>query len=96
MVGANLSAMMNECITADQKANIYAHAQGGPYRIFFHKLCRLLRSPVIVVFVFDGPGHPNFKRGKKINTTKAPYWTASCKELITAFGFYWHEVCKFS
>ncbi|KAF7983636.1 hypothetical protein HWV62_20576 [Athelia sp. TMB] len=52
----------------------------------FWRLCHLLSMPVVSVFVFDGPGRPDVKRGKNVRGT--PHWmTAGAQSLIKAFGF---------
>ncbi|KAF7979241.1 hypothetical protein HWV62_43214 [Athelia sp. TMB] len=52
----------------------------------FWRLCHLLSMPVAAVFVFDGPGRPDVKRGKNVRGT--PHWmTAGAQSLIKAFGF---------
>lgn len=84
---------MNECVAADQGRHMHQYRLSGALQIFFYKLCRLLHeAPVVVIFVFDGPERPSFKRGKEINTKTTPEWTSPCKAIIEAFGFYWHEV----
>lgn len=88
-----ISVMMNECVAAEQATPIYRHQTGGALRIFFFKLCKLLReTPAIVIFVFDGPDRPQFKHGRSINTHTIPEWVTPCKRLIQMFGFYCHDV----
>lgn len=84
--------MFDECLAAVRAANLYGHFHGGPLRIFFYKLCKLLKSPAIFIFVFDGRLRPPMKRGRKINVLKDPWWTEPCTELINSMGFYAHQV----
>lgn len=84
---------MNECVAADHASHIHQHRSNGALRTFFEKLCKLLRvTPVIAIFVFDGPRRPSFKRGKEINTHSIPEWKAPCEEIIEACGFYSYQV----
>ncbi|KAH8829304.1 hypothetical protein DL96DRAFT_1814545 [Flagelloscypha sp. PMI_526] len=58
-------------------------------RMFFFRCCKLLRSPFLPVFVFDGPRRPATKRGKRISG-KDHLLTDGMKQIIKAFGFrYW-------
>ena len=84
---------MNKCIAADHASHMYRHRSNRALCTFFEKLCKLLRKRVRVIFVFNGPLRPSFKRGKEINTHSVPEWKAPCQELIEAFGFYSHQVC---
>ncbi|PPR00575.1 hypothetical protein CVT24_005460 [Panaeolus cyanescens] len=56
-----------------------------------HHLWKVLKPFVraTFVFVFDGPGRPNIKRGRQVR----PYvwWTHVVEELIHAFGFSLHH-----
>lgn len=83
---------MDECQAASLAAGIHAQFHGGPLRIFFFKLCKFLSSPVIPVFVYDGPSRPSFKRGKNVNTVKESWWSDLSKEVIGFFGFHWYQV----
>ena len=64
-------------------------------RTFHYRLCRLLQSNILPLFIFDGPHKPPFKRNK--HTSSVPFtggqqWWESTqlKRLIRAFGFcYW-------
>lgn len=65
------------------------YGQGGEnpqLRMFFFRCARLMRSPFLPLFVFDGPRRPDFKRGKKINKTPNKL-IPSMKRIIEAFGF---------
>jgi holliday junction resolvase YEN1 len=60
-------------------------------RIQFFRLARLRRFAMPAVFVFDGKGRPDFKRGA--TTVARPHWlTVPMQELVTAFRFTWYTV----
>lgn len=87
---------MNECVAVNQSTHIYQYKFSGALRTFFYKLCKYLReAPAIFIFVFDGPDRPSFKHGRDINTQTAPEWAGPCKQIIEAFGFYWHQVSSY-
>lgn len=57
----------------------------------FFKMCHLLKAPVTLIFVFDGPGRPAIKRGRRV--IQRPLWMIErVKTLVEAFGFYSHDV----
>ncbi|KAJ7771089.1 PIN domain-like protein [Mycena maculata] len=64
--------------------------QVGALETLFYQLCNLSRAPVTAVFVFDGPGRPNIKRGVHF-THRSTWLIAQLKVLITAFGYHYHE-----
>ncbi|KAK7054028.1 flap endonuclease GEN 1 [Favolaschia claudopus] len=59
-------------------------------RIFFYKLAQWSRTPVVLIFVFDGFGRPLFKRGKQV-LAQPQQLIEGCKEAIAAFGYYSHQ-----
>jgi hypothetical protein len=61
-------------------------------RNLLFRLIKLLNSPFLPLFVFDGPGRPSEKRGKKINRSKPHGLVDGLKRLIVAFGFEWRTV----
>ncbi|KAJ7595051.1 hypothetical protein C8J56DRAFT_885473 [Mycena floridula] len=70
----------------------FFHAEGGKegenpqLRTIFFRCASLLRSPLLPLFVFDGPDRPSFKRNKRID--RAPNkLIAGTKAIIEAFGF---------
>jgi len=70
------------------------HTQKGEnpeLRTLFFKFCRLLKAPVTLVFVFDGPDRPPVKRGKAV-IHQPPWLLDHLKTLIRAFGFSFHQV----
>ncbi|KAF8556743.1 hypothetical protein OG21DRAFT_1602064 [Imleria badia] len=57
-------------------------------RTLFFRCCRLLQSPLLPLFVFDGPNRPAVKRGKRVGGN-AHWLTQGMKNIIEAFGFEW-------
>ena len=72
----------------------YNHAGVGvnpELRTLFYWLSALLKIPLHVVFVFNGPAQPHVKRRKQI--WRPRHWLASAfQEMLTIFGFAWYEV----
>jgi Holliday junction resolvase YEN1 len=63
-------------------------------RTLFYRLCHLLRHHTHAIFVFDGPGRPEIKRGKKVK--KTPHWLKRAfVDMLGLFGFAVHEVIMF-
>jgi holliday junction resolvase YEN1 len=60
-------------------------------RTLFFRCCRLMDTPFLPLFVFDGPRRPDVKRGKRIG--KEAHWmTGGMKNIIEAFGYEWRTV----
>lgn len=57
-------------------------------RLLFYRLAKLLALPVLVLFVFDGPDRPAWKRGKQVKGRQHAV-EQPLTELIEAFGFSW-------
>jgi len=57
-------------------------------RTLFFRCCRLLQTPLLPLFVFDGPKRPAVKRGKRVGGS-AHWLTTGMKNIIQAFGFEW-------
>ena len=75
--------------------NPILQAQAGEnlkLQILFFKLCHYLRSPVTLVFVFDGPHRPSVKCGQTVPIHHAHLLTEHAKKLITAFRYYFHQM----
>ncbi|CED85317.1 5'-3' exonuclease [Phaffia rhodozyma] len=73
-----------------QATSVAQHdVQNHALLILFFKLCHLVGLPVQLLFVFDGPGRPAFKRGKTINTSSklGKGLEKSFKTMIHLFGF---------
>ncbi len=81
-----------------QQTFVIGHAQAGTnpeLRTLLYRLARLLAVSASVVFVFDGPGRPAFKRGR--NVVPADHWLVTdFKDMATAFGFDVHQVSSCS
>ncbi|KAK0478833.1 PIN domain-like protein [Armillaria novae-zelandiae] len=89
-IGVDASIWMVQC-----KAMFWGprHAQAGDspeLQTLLFCLAYLLRCTVIPVFVFNGALRPGIKRGKKVRT-RAPWLEKHFKEMIRAFGFYYHD-----
>ncbi|KAL0952086.1 hypothetical protein HGRIS_008722 [Hohenbuehelia grisea] len=69
-------------------ANWGKEGENPELRTLFFRCATLLHAPFLPLFVFDGPKRPDFKRGKRINTT-AHKLTNGMKQIIEAFGFEW-------
>jgi Holliday junction resolvase YEN1 len=71
-----------------------AHGKEGEnpeLRTLFFRCCRLMHTPFLPLFVFDGPKRPDVKRGKRIG--KEAHWmTGGMKNIIEAFGYEWRTV----
>ncbi|CAA7261855.1 unnamed protein product [Cyclocybe aegerita] len=46
---------------------------------------------VFLVFIFDGPNRPAFKRGHEVCADQKPWWLEDTKDLIRYFGFQVHQ-----
>jgi len=94
-VSPDVSIWMNQAQTlwTGQRRGPGMQAGENPaIRVLFFRLCRLISISVAAVFVFDGPGRPSTKRGKKVKTS-VPHWmTLHFQRLIEAFGFHWYTV----
>ncbi|TDL13836.1 PIN domain-like protein [Rickenella mellea] len=71
---------------------LVGHARAGrnpELKVLFRRLARFSNLPATVLFVFDGPERPNFKRKTKVIPTE--HWMAvDFRKLINAFGFHAH------
>lgn len=56
-------------------------------RTLFFRCARLLGTPFLPLFVFDGPKRPEVKRGKRINKESQHWMVSGMKNIIHAFGF---------
>lgn len=75
-----------------QAAGVYLQGAEIPaLRIFFYQLCQFSKALMVIVFVSDGLGRPDIKRGKRVVHRPRPL-IEHVKKLITAFGYYFHEV----
>src|ERR1700733_2852308 len=86
----SFSIWTGNCLAIFHKGTIHTQAGENPeLRGLFSKFCHLLRAPLTPVFVFDGCGHPQQKRGREVRSDHPLWLTAYVKTLITAFGFYY-------
>ncbi|KII83853.1 hypothetical protein PLICRDRAFT_147946 [Plicaturopsis crispa FD-325 SS-3] len=68
-----------------------AHGKEGEnpeLRTLFFRCARLMNTPFLPLFVFDGPKRPGFKRGKRVSG-ESHWLTTGMKSIIEAFGFEW-------
>jgi hypothetical protein len=91
-LNTNYSIWIDTCTASARKSGLHTQQGENPeQRRLFFKFCRFLKIPATLIFVFDRPARPPVKRGKNVLDT--PLWLISyVKFLITAFGFYIHEV----
>ncbi|KAK7688432.1 hypothetical protein QCA50_007970 [Cerrena zonata] len=57
-------------------------------RTLFFRCARLMSTPFLPLFVFDGPKRPKIKRGKRISG-KDHWMVQGMQRMIDAFGFEW-------
>ncbi|KAI0077668.1 hypothetical protein K474DRAFT_1690761 [Panus rudis PR-1116 ss-1] len=57
-------------------------------RTLFFRCARLMSTPFLPLFVFDGPKRPSIKRGKRISG-KDHWMVQGMQKIIDAFGFSW-------
>ncbi|KAJ7727525.1 PIN domain-like protein, partial [Mycena maculata] len=84
VVGIDISIQIYACLAARNGDQVSA------LETLFYQLSKLSKAPVTAVFVFDGPGRPNIKRGVQF-THRSTWLTAHLKVLITAFRYHYHE-----
>lgn len=85
---------MAECEGAAKVPRVSSRLPGGGLYIFYTKLTIYLKSPVTLVFIFDGDGRPETKRTHKV-IHRAPWWFQVAQELIGYFGYSSHQVNSF-
>ncbi|KAJ7490771.1 PIN domain-like protein [Mycena latifolia] len=86
LVGVDASIWMYQV----DRAITYSNAQAGPnpqLRALFYRLATLLQLPIRVIFVFDGPARPQFKRNTRV-VTDGHRLTTQFRELIQDFGYH--------
>lgn len=89
VVGVDMSNWITRLQTGIYKRGRDPRLPSNPIiTVIFKHLAKLLSYPIIVVCVFDGPGRPSTKRGKKVAQTPFSI-VGRLQELITALGFYY-------
>jgi len=69
----------------------HGHTKSLELASIFVRCTRLLNLPVSLVFVFNGPDHPNCKRNKAMRGT--PHWLVrDMQEMLECFRFSWLQV----
>ncbi|KAJ6603727.1 hypothetical protein B0H10DRAFT_1957785 [Mycena sp. CBHHK59/15] len=88
VMGVDISICIDACVAALQNSiGIHAGDDNAVLKILFYQLCSFLQAPVIFVFVFDSPGRPSIKRGKKVINCP-PSVIEPLKGMIKSFGYY--------
>ena len=87
----NYSAIISQCMSGAHAASPYGP---GGMRLFFYKLCFLMRYRATWIFVFDGQLKAQIKRDIHV-IPKNPQWASPCKRLLEIFGITIHEVSIF-
>ncbi|KAJ6530470.1 hypothetical protein DFH09DRAFT_1093516 [Mycena vulgaris] len=87
-IGVDSSIWMSQCTAVFQSPGLHLQAGENPELCaLFYKICELSKYCVTAIFVFDGPGRPDIKRGKQV--IDRPHWlTEHFQAMISAFGFY--------
>ncbi|KAJ7755459.1 PIN domain-like protein [Mycena metata] len=65
IIGVDISIRINAIITALQAANVFNPGLAGQILVLeklFYQLCQWSLAALTLVFIFDGPGRPSFKR----------------------------------
>ncbi|EAU89583.2 hypothetical protein CC1G_02472 [Coprinopsis cinerea okayama7 len=94
VIGVDASTWIYEAQAAVMQASKHRAAwarigQPAIMKCILDRLLQLIKLPVAVVFVFDGNGRPQYKRGRKVKT-KPHYLTGHFQAFIKAFGFHTH------
>ncbi|KZV78602.1 PIN domain-like protein [Exidia glandulosa HHB12029] len=58
-------------------------------RTLFFRCAKLMGTPLLPLFVFDGPKRPSWKRGKRVSTKKDSWLVTGMQNIINAFGYEW-------
>uniref|UniRef100_A0A0D2PKX7 XPG-I domain-containing protein n=1 Tax=Hypholoma sublateritium (strain FD-334 SS-4) TaxID=945553 RepID=A0A0D2PKX7_HYPSF len=92
IIGIDASIWMNQAhLSVKNSPGKGTRAGENPAtRNLFYRLCRLLKLPVVPIFVFDGAKRPPNKRGVAVKTTKRHWLTLPFQKFIDAFGFSWY------
>lgn len=61
-------------------------------RTLFFRCAKLMGTPLLPLFVFDGPKRPQWKRGKRVSTKKDSWLVTGMQNIINAFGYEWRYV----
>ncbi|KAJ7725790.1 PIN domain-like protein [Mycena metata] len=101
IIGVDISIRINAIITALQAANtgweiqcnVFNPGLAGQILVLeklFYQLCQWSLAALTLVFIFDGPGRPSFKRGMQV--IYRPTWLEErLKAMITAFGYHYYD-----
>ncbi|KAJ7227763.1 PIN domain-like protein [Mycena rebaudengoi] len=85
-IGIDASIWMVQCCSIFTGKSHWQAGKNPELRTLFYKLMPLIGICATPVFIFDGAGRPDEKRGTKV--LKKPHWiAASFQAMITACGF---------
>ncbi|KAJ7716673.1 PIN domain-like protein, partial [Mycena maculata] len=91
LLGVDISILLESCAATLRTAGLrLPWAEIPALKIFFYQLCQFSKAPITLIFVFDGPLRPTFKRGKQVIHCPTSL-TEHVKNLIVHFGYYYHE-----
>ncbi|KAJ7084782.1 PIN domain-like protein [Mycena belliarum] len=94
VIGIDISIRINAIESALKAARVFHPGPGGQRVVLeklFYQFCNLITlAPLTPVFVFDGPGRPSVKHGTRVVNRPAQL-TGRLKNMITSFGFYFHD-----
>ncbi|KAF9523227.1 PIN domain-like protein [Crepidotus variabilis] len=89
-LGVDMGTFMAECTGGALAAGVHRQPPGGGLYIFWKKLMDFLKAPIHLIFVFDGPGRPFVKRGRRVILAE-PHWANAARDLIHDVGYESHE-----
>lgn len=82
---------MAECVAAASAPSVNGWFPGGEIYILFNKLMAFLHIPAVFIFVLDGDGRPEQKRGSNV-IKKDNHWKKCSIKLIELCGCHIHQV----
>ncbi|KAJ7755955.1 PIN domain-like protein, partial [Mycena metata] len=87
------SVRISATVAVLQTAGVFHPGAAGEKLVLqklFSQLRNFLLAPATMLFVFDGPGRPDIKRGTKV--VHRPRGLTDClKRMITNFGYYFYD-----
>ncbi|EDR00271.1 uncharacterized protein LACBIDRAFT_314471 [Laccaria bicolor S238N-H82] len=91
VVGIDASVWIVECQAVFYVPGLHTQAGENPeLRTLFFRLAHLLRYPITVIFVFDGPERPDYKRSTVVK--KKEHWVVKhFSEIIQDFHYKFHQ-----
>ncbi|KAK7464189.1 hypothetical protein VKT23_006355 [Stygiomarasmius scandens] len=77
-------------IKAAQLWRTNIHLSSDPLQTLFHQLCRYIRTPINLIYVFDGANRPALKQNTRV-INRQVLFHEKAKTLIRAFGFHVYD-----